>query len=79
MIITIKRTKKGSLVKVMAKVASEFLADVSYTVGYIRSKSFRGWVCNCEDFLYRRIPTNRNCKHIREVRGSFGRYGSRVA
>jgi len=78
MILEIRRTSPNSLIKIIARVSSEFLADVSYTVGYIRSKTFRGWVCKCDDFLYRRIATNRNCKHIKEVRSTYGRYGAKV-
>jgi len=78
MIISIKRSKTGGFVKVQARVASEFLANVFYKVGYIRSKNFRGWVCTCEDFFNRRIALNRNCKHIKEVRSEFGRYGAKV-
>lgn len=78
MIVSIKRSKKGSLVKIQAVVASEFLADVFYKVGYIRSKNFRGWVCTCEDFFNRRMALGRNCKHIHEVRETYGRYGTKV-
>jgi len=78
MILSIKRSKPGSPVKIQAKVASEFLANVSYVIGYIRSKNFRGWVCTCEDFFNRRLAAGRNCKHIREVRSTYGRYGTKV-
>jgi len=78
MILEIRRTSPNSLVKIVARVSSEFLANVSYPVGYIRSKCFRGWTCTCEDFRFRRIATNRNCKHIKEVRSTYGRYGAKV-
>ncbi len=78
MILSIKRSTPGSLVKIQAHVASEYLADTSYLVGYIRSKTFRGWLCKCDDFFFRRKAINRNCKHIREVREAFGRYGAKV-
>ena len=78
MILSIKRSKPGSSVKIQAKVASDSKPGVDYKVGYIRSKNFRGWVCTCEDFYERRIASNRNCKHIKEVRKTYGRFGTKV-
>ena len=79
MILSIKRSKKGSLVKIQARVQSASRPDVVHKVGYIRSKNFRGWVCACEDFFNDRIAKNRNCRHIKEVRKTYGRYGAKVS
>lgn len=78
MILSIKRSKPGSPVKIQAKVASRTRKGLSHLVGYIRTKSFRGWVCKCEDFFNRQIGKNRNCAHIREVREKYGRFGTKV-
>ena len=81
MILSIKRSVKGSLVKIQAVVLGSWRLPVGiprYKVGYIRSKNFRGWVCTCEDFFNRRIALNRNCKHIKLVRSQYGRYGQKV-
>jgi len=77
MILKIKKCHGGA-VKVRAEVGSDADPFTTYRVGYIRSKSFRGFVCTCEDFFNRRIGTNRNCKHIKEVRQTYGRYATKV-
>lgn len=79
MILSMKRTTPGSLVKITGKVASDTKPGVSYLVGYIRSKAFRGWICKCDDFFFRRKAINRNCKHIHEVRETYGRYGAKLS
>lgn len=74
-IISIKRAKKGSSIKLYGKVRSETDPMTVYSFAYIRREGFRGWVCSCESFLLNKFGKHRNCKHIRQVREEFGRFG----
>lgn len=79
MILKIRRSKiRSGSVKLYARVASRTRQGVDHAVGYIRSKNFRGWLCDCEDFFFTQKAKNRNCDHIREVRTKYGRYGARL-
>lgn len=76
---TITRTSnKHGRVKVYAKVQSNSREGVEHTVVYIRSKNFRGCLCNCESFLFDKAGKNRNCSHIRNLRQEYGRYFTKV-
>jgi hypothetical protein len=73
-VLSVKRATFGS-VKLYGKVLGE--KGKTYSFGYIRHAYFRGWVCSCEDFLYNRVSKKQNCKHLRCVRVTLGRYGAK--
>jgi len=62
------------------KIYADVLGDSgkTYKVGYIRRPNFRGWICSCENFMLSMFAKKRNCKHIRHVRETYGRFGTRV-
>jgi hypothetical protein len=72
-----RTTRPLNGVKLYAKVMSAFGEDI-YTVLYIRTKNVRRWMCNCSTFMYRQFGKGRNCKHIREIRAEYGRFGTKV-
>ncbi len=37
----------------------------SHWVYFLRKAGIKRWVCDCKDFLIRRIALGRHCKHIR--------------
>jgi hypothetical protein len=73
-IIAVKRGLPGFAVKLFGKILGE--SGNVYRFGYIRTLAFRGWACNCEDFVQRRALKNQNCKHLHFVRAELGRYGA---
>jgi hypothetical protein len=77
---TIKRsTKRSGRIKVYATVPSRTREGVEHKVVYIRSKNFRGCLCDCESFMFDKAAKNRNCEHIRNLRQTYGRYFSKVS
>lgn len=70
--------RPSSCIKVYATVASRTFAQKVYRVVYIRSKTFRGWLCQCDDFLFRKFPAHRNCQHIRDIRQKYGRFAAKL-
>jgi hypothetical protein len=78
MIISFKRSQqKNGKVKAYAKVQSH-VGGAVYSVVYIRTngrQKFRGWICDCESFLFQKFARNQHCKHIDEVTETYGRYG----
>jgi predicted nucleic acid-binding Zn finger protein len=73
-IITIKHNSLKTGLKVYGKVLGE--SGKAYSFAYIRRRTFRGWLCTCENFLFSAFKKNRNCKHLRFVRSQVGRYAS---
>ena len=71
----VKNPKEG--VKLYASVLNGLTRKI-HAVVYIRTKNFRGFLCNCENFFFSCVGKNRNCKHIRLVRKSYGRFGTNV-
>jgi hypothetical protein len=79
-IINVKRPKKAPQKNRSLKVYGTVEGDTGkvYNFGYFRRPGFRGWICSCEDFFFRRYSTNRNCRHLKFVREQLGRYGANV-
>ncbi len=75
--ITLKRSKVARSIKVYGFVQRD-KDSRPHRVLYIRSKNFRGWLCDCEDFLFSQFAKSRNCDHIKEARQEVGRYGAEV-
>lgn len=76
-ILKIKRSKvEGSTLKVYGSVLGD--KGLIYKVAYFRGPLRRGWICSCDNFVMSKAAKNRNCKHIKLVRGTYGRYGSQV-
>jgi hypothetical protein len=71
-IVNVKRGLSGFAVKLFGKILGE--SGKTYGFGYIRSATFRGWVCSCNDFVYRRAVKNQNCKHLHFVRTELKYY-----
>lgn len=60
-----KKIENG--VRLYAAVPSES-RPWNHIVVYIRTNTMKRWVCDCEDFILRRIGQHRHCRHIRKVR-----------
>ena len=76
-ILKIQRSKSsGSGVKIHGTILGD--KGVSYRFGYIRRQNFRGWLCSCDSFILSMFSKHRNCKHIKLVRSTYGRYGTLV-
>ena len=75
-ILAIKRSKSGGSIKIYGTILGD--SGKTYRFGYIRRRTFRGWICSCESFLLNQIGKNRNCKHLRHVRTQYGRFGALV-
>ena len=75
---TIRRSQnRHGRVKVYANVESR-RGPFNHTVVYIRSKNFRGCLCDCKDFLFDKMGKNRNCEHEKYLRKQYGRYFAKV-
>lgn len=75
-ILKIKRSTQGTGLKLYGEVQGD--SGKTYNVAYIRRPTFRGWICSCESFFFDMFKKNRNCKHLRFVRGQVGRFGASV-
>jgi hypothetical protein len=75
-VVSLKRSTQKTGLKVYGKVQGE--SGKEYNVAYIRRSNFRGWICSCENFFFTMFKKNRNCKHIKFVRGQVGRYAATV-
>jgi hypothetical protein len=64
-------------VKVYGLVPSR-LGPFDHTVVYIRSKNFRGCLCDCKSFMFDKMGKNRNCSHLRSLREKYGRYFAKL-
>lgn len=42
-----------------------------HCVYFLRKAGIKRWVCDCKDFLIRRIALGRHCKHIRYAKGKI--------
>lgn len=73
------KSKVRGAVKAYARVESRSRPGVKHIVVYIRTKLFRGWLCQCENFLFDAAGRNRNCDHIKAVRQKYGRFAGRLA
>lgn len=74
----IRRSKiRHGRVKVYASVKSQS-GGPDHTVVYIRSKNFRGCLCDCKNFLFDKMGKNRNCEHEKYLRSLYGRYFAKV-
>lgn len=78
MILSITRTKAPRNGVKLYAVVQRTSDAVRRNVVYIRSKNFRGFLCDCPDFMFNKIGKNRNCSHQKEVRKQFGRFGTKV-
>jgi predicted nucleic acid-binding Zn finger protein len=75
-IMTIKRSTQKTGLKVYGKVLGD--SGNVYNFAYFRRKTFRGWICSCENFFFTMFKKNRNCKHLRFVRQEVGRYAQKA-
>ena len=75
-ILRIRRSRFETGLKLYGEVLSD--SGKVYKFAYFRRPTFRGWLCNCENFLLSQFSKKRNCKHLRFVRSEVGRYGSTV-
>jgi hypothetical protein len=75
--ILLKRARPGGPIKVYGSVQAT-PESRRHEVIYIRSKNFRGWTCDCENFRFDKFAKGRNCKHIRAAREAAGRYATSV-
>lgn len=77
-IVSIKRTKhRDTGLKVYGEVLGE--RGKKYRFAYFRRKTFRGWICSCDNFMMSQFAKGLNCKHLHFVRKQVGRYGASVA
>lgn len=77
-ILKIKRSKqKGTGLKIYGEVLGD--SGKTYKFAYIRRSTFRGWICACENFFLSKVAKNLNCKHLKLVRTTYGRYGQNVS
>lgn len=70
--------RKHSNVKIHAWVESQTRPQLSHRVIYVRSKNYRGWLCDCENFFFDKVAKNRHCRHINAMTIRYGRYGARL-
>jgi hypothetical protein len=76
-IVSIKRTKhKDTGLKVYGQVLGE--SGKTYRFAYFRRKTFRGWICSCDNFMMSQFAKGLNCKHLQFVRNQVGRYAASV-
>ena len=76
--IQLKRTTSiNRPIKIYGTVQRDSESRV-HRVVYIRSKNFRGWLCDCENFFFDAFSKGRNCEHLQAVRAEVGRYGTKV-
>ncbi|SRR6266403_3689556 len=75
-ILSVKRSAHKTGLKVYGKVLGD--SGKEYNFAYFRRPNFRGWICSCESFFFDMFKKNRNCKHLRFVRGQVGRFGATV-
>jgi hypothetical protein len=76
-ILKIRRTKqRTSSLKVYADVLGD--SGQIYKVAYFRRPTYRGWNCTCDNFILGQQAKNRNCKHIKLVRSTYGRFAAQV-
>lgn len=75
-LLSIKRSGGESGVKIYGTMLGD--KGITYRFAYIRRQGFRGWQCSCDSFVLDKAAKNRNCKHIKEVRKTYGRYGTLV-
>jgi hypothetical protein len=74
-VISIKRAKDGGPLKIYGKILGE--SGKIYNFAYYRG-IHREWQCTCESFMLSEKGKNGNCKHLRFVRKTYGRYGATV-
>lgn len=74
-VISIKRAKDGGPLKIYGKILGE--SGKVYNFAYYRGLH-REWQCTCESFMLSEKGKNGNCKHLRHVRKTYGRYGASV-
>lgn len=48
-------------------VQSESQPGTRYIVQHVRRAHQRRFFCTCLDFVFRRLPRRRHCKHCREI------------
>lgn len=76
-IVHIKRTKcRNTGLKVYGQVLGE--SGNTYRFAYFRRKTFRGWICSCDNFMMSQFAKGLNCKHLHFVRSKVGRYAASV-
>lgn len=75
-ILKVKRSNQGTGLKIYGEVLGD--SGKVYKFGYFRRPNFRGWLCSCESFVLRMFANRKNCKHIRLVRATYGRFGAQV-
>jgi hypothetical protein len=76
-IVSIKRTKhRDTGLKVYGQVLGE--SGKTYRFAYFRRKTFRGWICSCDNFMMSQFAKGLNCKHLQFVRNQVGRYAASV-
>lgn len=80
--IDIKKPKsKHGPIKVYARVQRDRGSD-EHLVIYLRTPGMKRWICDCEDFMFRKMARRKVCEHIKSVRdasnGSKLRVGDTV-
>ena len=74
-VISIKRSKQSGPLKIYGRILGE--NGIVYTFGYYRG-IHREWQCTCDSFMLSEKGKNGNCKHLRFIRKTYGRYGATV-
>jgi len=74
-----RSTNRHRRVKVYASVPSRSGVFSAHIEVYIRSKNFRGCLCDCLSFMFDKMGKNRNCGHIRSLREKYGRYFAKLS
>ena len=80
--IDIKKPKsRHGPIKVYARVQRDRGSD-EHLVIYLRTPGMKRWICDCEDFMFRKMARRKVCEHIKSVRdasnGSKLRVGDTV-
>ena len=53
-------------IKVYAWVQRTLESD-EHLVIFLRTKGMKRWICDCEDFMFRKIARRKTCDHIKAV------------
>jgi hypothetical protein len=73
MIINLRRAQsKHSRIKLHADVKRDS-SEMFHKVVFIRTKDMKRWLCDCTDFMMRRVSRRRHCVHIKAVRAEAQR------
>jgi hypothetical protein len=58
-------------VKIHATVFRGTQGSEQHRVIFLRTKSMKRWMCDCEDFIYRQFVDRKHCVHIKLVKAEI--------